>query len=95
MKEHKPKSSKCPECNGKGVVELEYESFYPDENGETTFTVHADCPICEGTGVIYRDAETDKMVIDESAVFRFSDHEGCFSVVILMKLLRLMNFVNE
>lgn len=95
VKERKTKKIKCPECNGEGVVEFEYESFYPDEDGKTTFTVHADCPLCEATGFIYRDVETDKMVIDESAVFRFSGHEGFFSVVILMKLLRLMNLVDE
>lgn len=42
------RASLCPECEGRGIVCLEYESIYTRE----ILTKEDDCPLCEGTGSI-------------------------------------------
>lgn len=86
---------KCPECNGKGVVEVDYESCYEDEEGETSFTLFPDCPICKGTGRIDKEVDGEGMEIDKNSFFKFLGYDDYFKVNVLLKLLRLMQLIGE
>lgn len=44
------KEDKCEECDGDGEVEFEYDAT--SKNKWQSFTMEADCPICEGAGTI-------------------------------------------
>lgn len=84
----------CPECNGKGVVEVDYESCYEDEDGETSFTLFPDCPICKGTGEIDKEVDGEGTEIDKYSLFKFSGYDDYFRVDVLFKIKRLMIFLD-
>lgn len=47
-------SAKCPECDGYGSVEAEYDGIYSSIDG-----YEVDCPVCEGRGTITNDERED------------------------------------
>lgn len=64
------KGKECPECDGCGVVTVEYES----KSGRI-YEIECDCPVCDGDGMEYYDRydKTGKMIPDELANIAFNN----------------------
>lgn len=73
----------CPECNGKGNVEWEYE----DRNGNMHYDNFV-CPVCDGFTVVdeCRKVPTGKKIIDEDYNIKI-----CDSYIKARNLLKLFN----
>lgn len=69
--------TECPECEGSGVVLIEYE----DKEGET-YELEVDCPVCDGSGE--RERETGKMILSPSASIAIGDFKLCAGEVQLL-----------
>lgn len=76
--------TECPECEGSGVVLVEYE----DKEGET-YELEVDCPVCDGSGK--RERETGKMILSPSASIAIGDFKLWVSEVQL--LLEVMKII--
>lgn len=62
--------TECPECEGSGVVLVEYV----DKEGET-HELEADCPVCDGSGT--KERETGKMILSPFASIAIGDFKLC------------------
>lgn len=62
--EMKSKMEKCNECGGDGEVEYEYWT------SKKTYTMDADCPICEGEGSVGKDKPTGNKIPDPEAMYQ-------------------------
>lgn len=73
----------CPECDGIGTVEYEYE----DRNGDMHY-YDLDCPACDGLGVVdeFIKIPTGKKIIDEDYNVKI-----CDSYIKSRNLLKLFN----
>lgn len=79
----------CPECNGNGVVEVEYESVHENMYGESVFTFEVDCPICHGTG-----KTPDACLDNEFPYFSFKGCEFAYKFEPLKKVIPLIGLLN-
>ena len=74
----------CPECDGSGVVFLEYI----DKKGET-HEIEAECPICEGSGS--EEKETEKIIPSPSAPVAIGDFKlHASDVQVLLEAMKII-----
>lgn len=73
----------CPECDGRGTVDVDYRADYDNEY----YDLEADCPICDGTGTIEEEIErkTGKMVVNEDSVIKIG--KGYFKCKIIQSIV--------
>lgn len=89
---YEEKETTCENCDGSGFVDFVYEAI----DGEKFYKSDA-CPVCEGTGKIFREVEvkTGKKVIPYNTSFVHFYHNGFSNTVNAGLLLKIVKLCEE